>query len=338
MTVNKNPALDAFPYTWSPEKLWAVHILGPDDVYAAPTMTDAYEEAARFQRFWAARQKSEYSPTIVAVVTEWNGTPEQHAHSVATYWQDFAMHDTPTAIRSAGLAEDDIDMVSMALRKSYLYGQTYWRQADSDSISQNKKSDETEAKHDKLVDDIRAKLAALRFDAPTAAEVRRPLDVDALANEIRRVDGNHKLGAGALAEALMPYLLSATGAAEVIMFPNDGSQPEDTAHLECPACSGSGHIDDYNSSAAEVRREALDITVRQLRMIMAAYDPDGALNDEEQDTEVSIQMGDETSHSGKGLYAWLSDYPGEGAIALFDTPDDEDLQSTPATAGEGDAS
>ena len=32
------------------------------------------------------------------------------------------------------------------------------------------------------------------------------LDVDALANEIRRVDGNHWLGAGALAEALMPWL------------------------------------------------------------------------------------------------------------------------------------
>ncbi|MDQ0506004.1 hypothetical protein [Xanthobacter agilis] len=32
------------------------------------------------------------------------------------------------------------------------------------------------------------------------------LYVDALAQEIRRVDGNHNLGAGALAEALMPFL------------------------------------------------------------------------------------------------------------------------------------
>lgn len=32
------------------------------------------------------------------------------------------------------------------------------------------------------------------------------LDVDALAQETRRVDGNHDLGAGALAEALMPFL------------------------------------------------------------------------------------------------------------------------------------
>lgn len=32
------------------------------------------------------------------------------------------------------------------------------------------------------------------------------IDVDALANEIRRVDGSHSLGAGALAEALMPFI------------------------------------------------------------------------------------------------------------------------------------
>jgi len=36
------------------------------------------------------------------------------------------------------------------------------------------------------------------------------LDVDALAQEIRRVDGDHSLGAGALAEALLPFL-SAVG-------------------------------------------------------------------------------------------------------------------------------
>lgn len=35
------------------------------------------------------------------------------------------------------------------------------------------------------------------------------MTIDELANEIRRVDGNHSLGAGALAEALMPFLLSA---------------------------------------------------------------------------------------------------------------------------------
>jgi hypothetical protein len=37
-------------------------------------------------------------------------------------------------------------------------------------------------------------------------DVAAVVDVDALAQEIRRVDGNHSLGAGALAEALMPFL------------------------------------------------------------------------------------------------------------------------------------
>lgn len=32
------------------------------------------------------------------------------------------------------------------------------------------------------------------------------MNVDELAQEIRRVDGNHSLGAGALAEAIMPFI------------------------------------------------------------------------------------------------------------------------------------
>lgn len=45
-----------------------------------------------------------------------------------------------------------------------------------------------------------------------AAGVAVP-DVDSLAQEIRRVDGNHSLGAGALAEALMPFLSAAIATA-----------------------------------------------------------------------------------------------------------------------------
>lgn len=39
------------------------------------------------------------------------------------------------------------------------------------------------------------------------------LDASALANEIRSIDGNHTMGAGALAEALMPLIQKATPAA-----------------------------------------------------------------------------------------------------------------------------
>lgn len=45
---------------------------------------------------------------------------------------------------------------------------------------------------------------ALAAASPSPAQGR--ITVDALAQEIRRVDGNHSLGAGALAEALMPFL------------------------------------------------------------------------------------------------------------------------------------
>ncbi|MDW9481842.1 hypothetical protein GOB57_24650 [Sinorhizobium meliloti] len=47
-------------------------------------------------------------------------------------------------------------------------------------------------------------------ELPPNDQVAGPaLDVDTLAQEIRRVDGSHSLGAGALAEALMPFLQKA---------------------------------------------------------------------------------------------------------------------------------
>lgn len=55
-------------------------------------------------------------------------------------------------------------------------------------------------------------LAALSRPAPVAG-----FTVDDLAQEIRRVDGNHDLGAGALAEALMPFL-SAPVAGEAVAW------------------------------------------------------------------------------------------------------------------------
>lgn len=46
------------------------------------------------------------------------------------------------------------------------------------------------------------------YQAGRAALQSQDLTVDALAQEIRRANGNHTLGAGALAEALMPFLQS----------------------------------------------------------------------------------------------------------------------------------
>lgn len=45
-------------------------------------------------------------------------------------------------------------------------------------------------------------------------DIPEDMDVDALAQEIRCVDGSNSLGAGELAEALMPFIARALAAAE----------------------------------------------------------------------------------------------------------------------------
>jgi len=50
------------------------------------------------------------------------------------------------------------DMVAKALRRAWSLGQTYWQQADSESISQNKRADKTQAIFAALVDETRAAL------------------------------------------------------------------------------------------------------------------------------------------------------------------------------------
>lgn len=52
------------------------------------------------------------------------------------------------------------DPLRIALRRAYSLGQTYWQQADSESYSQNRKSDETQRKFEALVEETIAALAA----------------------------------------------------------------------------------------------------------------------------------------------------------------------------------
>lgn len=52
------------------------------------------------------------------------------------------------------------DTVSKALRCAWHLGQTYWQQADSEYTSQHRRSDETQAKFDALVEEMRAVFAA----------------------------------------------------------------------------------------------------------------------------------------------------------------------------------
>ncbi len=76
----------------------------------------------------------------------------------------------------ASAPEDVIDAVTIALRKAFQLGQTYWQQADSDYISQNKKSDDTYAKFLVLSEEISAMLAA----APTPPSTEDRKDAERL--------------------------------------------------------------------------------------------------------------------------------------------------------------
>jgi hypothetical protein len=64
-----------------------------------------------------------------------------------------------TELKRDAISEDLIDAVTLAMQKSWALGQTYWRQADSDSYSENKRSDSTQDKYLALVDEIRTKLS-----------------------------------------------------------------------------------------------------------------------------------------------------------------------------------
>ena len=59
-------------------------------------------------------------------------------------------------------------------------------------------------------------------------------DVDSLAQEIRRVDGAHRLGAGALAEALMPFLRASHGQAPAQAAPAAVAGPSDDETQKLP--------------------------------------------------------------------------------------------------------
>lgn len=68
------------------------------------------------------------------------------------------------------------------------------------------------------------------------------LDVDALSQEIRRVDGNNNLGAGALAEALVPFISGAY--ADVVISLLDEIERLREA-LE-PFAEGAKNVDQYH--------------------------------------------------------------------------------------------
>lgn len=88
------------------------------------------------------------------------------------------------------------------------------------------------------------------------------IDVDALAQEIRRVDGKHSLGAGQLAEALMPFLTALT--AKTVVEGLTVCDAFDVLSLS-EAYGGSGA-----TSVSSKDLAALDRAVKALRAALSA--------------------------------------------------------------------
>jgi hypothetical protein len=61
----------------------------------------------------------------------------------------------------------------------------------------------------------------------------------------------------AWAEATRRAALGAKAEAPAVVFTNDGAQPEDTAHLDCTACGGSGHVDDQRRAQQAAAPDAM---------------------------------------------------------------------------------
>jgi predicted aminopeptidase len=70
--------------------------------------------------------------------------------------------------------DEVIDTTVKAMRTAWQLGQTYWRQADSEYVSDHKRSDKTQQEFDALVDETRAMLAAAS-KPPEQAEQHRAL-------------------------------------------------------------------------------------------------------------------------------------------------------------------
>lgn len=63
------------------------------------------------------------------------------------------------------MTDEQLDVVTKALRRAWSLGQTYWAQADSESYSQNRRANETQLKFEQLVEDTSAALAQIEAAA-----------------------------------------------------------------------------------------------------------------------------------------------------------------------------
>lgn len=76
------------------------------------------------------------------------------------------------------------------------------------------------------------------------------LSVDELAQEIRRIDGDHSLGAGAMADALMPFIEQA-----VLQSPEVQALRKDAERLRVVLKEAAAELDCLGSEIDRIHRE-----------------------------------------------------------------------------------
>lgn len=72
------------------EKLWCLHVEGPDDIYAAPSLQAAEERAKALNAWWAekiAAEPSPHWPSFKAVAKEWHYGAAEHAKDLP-HWDE----------------------------------------------------------------------------------------------------------------------------------------------------------------------------------------------------------------------------------------------------------
>lgn len=80
---------DPFAQAESAE-LWAIHIQGPDDLFAMPSKEAAESHAEILNKEFKARKsdRGENYPTITVAVIPWPGSAESHASNMAEHLKE----------------------------------------------------------------------------------------------------------------------------------------------------------------------------------------------------------------------------------------------------------
>jgi len=85
------------------DQLWCVHILGPDDVYPAPSEAEANRAVAFMKDFWEKRHPEDAALGMVGFeVIPWIYSPESHAEGVRTFYSEIGLQPPSARPSSEG--------------------------------------------------------------------------------------------------------------------------------------------------------------------------------------------------------------------------------------------